>query len=45
MNKQKIVNTEEIKAINDKNLLQLNFSIKNINNSISHIKFLTRNNK
>ena len=45
MKKQKIVNTEEIKAINDKNLLQLNFSIKNINNSISHIKFLRRNNK
>ena len=45
MNKQKIVNTEEIKAINDKNLLQLNFSIKNINNSISHIKFLRTKNK
>ena len=45
MKKQKIVNTEEIKAINDKNLLQLNFSIKNINNSISHIKFLRTKNK
>ena len=40
MSKQKIIDTEEIKAINDKNLLQLNFSIKNINNNISHIKFL-----
>ena len=45
ISKQKIVNSDEIKAINDKNLLQLNFSIKNINNSISHIKFLKGSNK
>ena len=39
----KHLNNEEIKQINEKNLLDLNYSIKNINNNISHIKELTGN--
>ena len=39
----KILNIEEIKQHNEKNLLELNYSIKNINNSISHIRILTGN--
>ena len=39
----KLLNNEEIKQINEKNLLDLNYSIKNINNNISHIKELTGN--
>ena len=45
ISKQKIIDSDEIKKINEKNLLQLNFSIKNINNNISHIKFLAGKNK
>ena len=45
MSKQKIVDSEEIKEKNEKSLLQLNFSIKNINTNISHIKFLSGQNK
>ena len=45
ISKQKIIDSDEIKEINEKNLLQLNFSIKNINNNISHIKFLHGKNK
>ena len=41
---QKLLSNEEIKQINEKNLLELNFSIKNINNSISHIRQVTGNN-
>jgi len=40
----KILNNEEIKQINEKNILQLNYSIKNINNNISHIRQLAGNN-
>ena len=39
----KILNNEEIKQVNEKNLLQLNYSIKNINNNISHIRQLAGN--
>ena len=39
----KILNDEEIKKLNEKNLLELNYSIKNINNNISHINQLTGN--
>ena len=45
ISKQKIVDSDEIRQINEKNLLQLNFSIKNINNNISHVKFLAGINK
>jgi len=41
--KVKILNVEEVKQINEKNLLELNYSIKNINNSITHIKQKTGN--
>ena len=37
---QKIINYQGIKELNEKNILQLNYSIKNINNNINHIKFL-----
>ena len=39
----KLFNVEKIKLINEKNLLELNYSIKNINNSITHIKQKTGN--
>ena len=39
----KILNNEEIKQVNEKNLLQLNYTIKNINNNISHIRQLAGN--
>ena len=45
VSKQKIVDCDEIRQINEKNLLQLNYSIKNINNNISHVKFLAGINK
>ena len=41
--KVKILNEEEIKQINEKNLLELNYSIKNINSNITHIKQKTGN--
>ena len=37
---QKIINYQGIKELNEKNILQLDYSIKNINNNINHIKFL-----
>jgi len=40
----KILNNEEIKQFNEKNLLELNFSIKNINSQISKIRQITGNN-
>ena len=40
----KILNDEEIKQFNEKNLLELNFSIKNINNQISKIRQIAGNN-
>lgn len=39
----KIFNSEEIKHLNEKNILQLDYSIKNINNNISHIRILAGN--
>ena len=39
----KALNNEEIKQINEKNILELNYSIKNINTNISHIKELSGN--
>ena len=42
-NKYKIMDKEEIKQLNEKNLLKLNFSIKILNNNISHIRKLTGN--
>ena len=45
VSKQKIIDPDGIKEINEKNLLQLNYSIKNINNNISHIKLLAGKNK
>ena len=45
VSKQKIIDPDGIKEINEKNLLQLNYSIKNINNNISHIKILAGKNK
>ena len=41
--KIKILNEEEIKQINEKNLLELNYSIKNINSNITHIRQKTGN--
>jgi hypothetical protein len=40
----KILSNEEIKQFNEKNLLELNFSIKNINTQIYKIKQITGNN-
>ena len=37
------MNKEEIKQLNEKNLLELNFSIKAINNNISRIRKLAGN--
>ena len=37
----KMLNDEEIKQLNEKNILELNYTIKNINNNLSHIKELT----
>ena len=39
----KMMNNDEIKQINEKNILELNYSIKNINNNISHIRILAGN--
>ena len=39
----KMMNSEEIKQINEKNLLELNYSIKSINSNISHIRQLAGN--
>ena len=41
--KIKILNIGEINQVNEKNLLELNYSIKNINNNITHIKQKTGN--
>ena len=40
----KILSNEEIKQFNEKNLLELNFSIRNINSQISKIRQITGNN-
>ena len=42
-NNYKSLNNNDIKQINEKNLLELNYSIKNINNNISHIRQLAGN--
>ena len=39
----KIINDEQIKRINEKNILELNYSIKNINNKISQIRQVSGN--
>ena len=39
----KIMNSNEIKQINEKNILELNYTIKNINSNISHIRILAGN--
>ena len=39
----KMMNNDEIKQINEKNILELNYSIKNINSNISHIRILAGN--
>ena len=39
----KILDSEEIKQINEKNILELDYSIKNINTNISHIRILGGN--
>ena len=39
----KMMNTEDIKQINEKNLLELNYSIKKLNSNISHIRQLAGN--
>ena len=41
----KIINSDEIKEINDKIILRFDYSIKNINNNIMNIKFLSGQNK
>ena len=41
----KMLNDEEIKQINEKNILELNYTIKNINSNMSHIRELTGNKK
>ena len=43
-NNMKNFNKDEIKKINEKNLLELNFSIKKIKNNISQIRQMTGNN-
>ena len=40
----KIFSKEDIKKINDKNLLNLNYSIRALNNNINHIKKISRTN-
>jgi hypothetical protein len=40
----KILSNEEIKQYNEKNLLELNFSIKNVNSQITKIRQITGNN-
>jgi hypothetical protein len=40
----KILNDEQIKHINEKNILELDYSIKNINNKLSQIRQLSGNN-
>ena len=39
----KMMNSDQIKQINEKNILELNYSIKNINSNISHIRILVGN--
>ena len=39
----KILNVDEIKHNNEKNILELNYTIKNINNSITHVRHLAGN--
>jgi hypothetical protein len=39
------INDEQIKRINEKNILELNYTIKNINSNMSHIRELTGNKK
>ena len=45
ISQQKIINSDEIKEKNEKKLLHLNYSIKNINSNIMKIKFLAGKNK
>ena len=39
----KILSSDEIKRVNEKNLLELNYTIKNINNNISNVRHLAGN--
>ena len=41
----KLINSDEIKEINEKKILNLDYSIKNINNNIMNIKFMSGQNK
>ena len=47
LNKKKIIHANDIKEINEKKILYFDYSIKNINNNISHVRYLSgkRNNK
>ena len=38
-----MLDDEQIKQINEKNILELNYNIKNINSNLSHIRELTGN--